>query len=204
MKIEKLTENKIQIIINPADLESGNLNVSHLTTTTIQEHAFFTKILEKAKQEVGFETEGCKLLIEIFSSNDEFLIFTITKYTSLEKKKPVAKRKIPNTSDNNLIYKFDSFEEFCEFCSCINTFKNFNIRLLSKKIDLYFYQNTYYLLIKNINNSYVNKKVLYSLISEFSIPMSFSSAFENKLIEYGNIIIRKNAIEQVNKYFGNN
>lgn len=201
MKIEKLTDNKIRIIINLLDVELKNINIHHINGTVLEKQSFFIKMLEKAKKEVGFETYGCKLLIEILTSNEEFLVFTITKYTSSEKKKTIAKRKIPSTSETNLIYIFNDFEEFCMFCSCINKFKSFNSKLLSKNIDLYNYQDTYYLILKNINNSYVNKIIFYSLISEFSEPVSFSNTFENKLIEYGNIIIRKNAIEKGIKYF---
>lgn len=201
MKIEKLTENKIRIIVNTYDLELENLNINNLTVTTLEDQSFFIKLLEKAKKEVGFETDGSKLLIEIFISNDEFLVFTITKYSIYKKKKPVIKRKMPSVSKTTLIYKFEDFEEFCIFCSCINKYKNFNIKLLSKNIDLYNYHDTYYLIIKKINTSYENKIIFYSLISEFSKSVSFSNAFENKLIEYGNLIIKKNAIEKGIKYF---
>lgn len=201
MKIEKLTDNKIRIIINLLDVELKNINIHHLKTMKLEEQSFFIKLLEKAKKEIGFETDGCKLLIETFASNEEFLVFTITKYISFEKKKPIAKRKIPCTSETNLIYIFNDFEEFCMFCSCINKFKNFNSKLLSKSNDLYNYQDTYYLIIKNIYNTSLNKVLFSSVISEFSEPISFSDAFENKLIEYGNIIIKKNAIEKGIKYF---
>ena len=40
-------------------------------------------MLEQAKKEVGFNTDGCKLLIESFTS-DDILIFTITKYSLQE------------------------------------------------------------------------------------------------------------------------
>lgn len=201
MKIEKLTDNKIRIIINLFDLESENINIHHLNGSTLEEQSFFIKMLEKAKKEVGFETNGCKLLIEILTSNEEFLVFTITKCTSSEKKKPIVKRKITSISETNLIYKFNDFEEFCMFCICVNKFKSFNSKLLSKSNDLYNYQNTYYLIIKNIYNNYINKVLFLSIISEFSEPVSFSNAFENKLKEYGNIIIKKNAIEKGIKYF---
>ena len=46
-----------------------------------------------------------------------------------------------------------------------------------------------------------NKEVFYSLISEFARNLSFSKTLENKLIEYGKIIIGKNAIEKTIKYF---
>ena len=201
MKIEKLTENKIRVVVDSSDFKLDNLSLNRLTTTSLEQQTFFIKLLEKAKKEIGFETDGCKLLIETFSSSDEFIVFTITKYSSLEKKKPVVKRKLPRIYDNNSIFKFDTFNEFCEFCDCISKINNLNIKNLSNNINLYFYKNTYYLLLKNINSSYKQTKMIYSLLSEFSKPVAFSQIFENKLIEYGSLIIKKNAVEKGIKFF---
>ena len=147
MKIEKLTENKIRVVVDSSDFKLDNLSLNRLTTTSLEQQTFFIKLLEKAKKEIGFETDGCKLLIETFSSSDEFIVFTITKYSSLEKKKPVVKRKLPRIYDNNSIFKFDTFNEFCEFCDCISKINDLNIKNLSNNINLYFYKNTYYLFL---------------------------------------------------------
>ena len=84
MKIEKLTEDKIRIIVNPSDLELENLDMKSIMTKAIDRQGFFVKKKKKAKDEVGFNTDGCKLLIEAFSSSDDILVFTITKYSEKE------------------------------------------------------------------------------------------------------------------------
>ncbi len=201
MKIEKLTENKIRVIVNSSDLKLINSTETPIISSTLDNHNFLFDLLKRAKDEVGFETDGFKLLIEIISSSDDFVVFTITKYSLFDKKLPVVKRKISNDSKTSSIYKFETFEEFCNFCNCINKIKSFNYKTFSKNFSIYYYKNTYYLLIKNINNSCKNKGVFYALISEFSKPLYFSNVFENKLREYGKIIIRKNAIEKCIKYF---
>lgn len=209
MKIEKLTENKIRIIVNSSDLEVQNLNINLLMAKAPESQNFIIDILEKAKKEVGFNTDGCKLLIEAFSSSDDILIFTITKYTTKDsknndtsrKKKLTPKRKTINFSSTQAIYKFQSFDEFCNFCEYINKKQDFNIKKFSKNISLYLYNSTYYLVIKDINTSYEHAKSFYNLISEFSIALTFSSAFENKLIEHGKIIMKKNAVTTGIKYF---
>ena len=201
MKIEKLSENKIRIVINSSDFELDNLNLDSIASLTLGKETFIINLLKRAKKEVGFETDGYKLLIETYSSNDDFLAFIITKYSSLENKKTTVNRKVPKTNENNYIFRFISFEDFCEFCNCISKIDDFNIKKLSKNIILYCYKNTYYLLFKNINNSYGNKKMFFIMLSEFSKPISFSYAFESKLIEYGNLIIEKNAIQKGIKFF---
>ena len=80
MKIERLTENKIRIIINSSDFNLDSLDAKTIMASAVERSGFFTYILEKAKDEVGFNTDGCRLLIEAFSTSDDVLVFTITKY----------------------------------------------------------------------------------------------------------------------------
>lgn len=209
MKIEKLTDNKIRIILKPSDLEIEDIDIHSLMSKAFESQNFFSKMLEKARKEVGFNTDGCKLLIEAFSSPDGVLIFTITKfspkdsnsYVETPKKKLTVKRKSFNFSKKQSIYSFKNFDEFCDFCEYINELENFDIRKFSKNISLYIYNNTYYLIVKNINISYEYVKTFYSISSEFLKPLEFSSSFENKLIEHGKAIFKKNAITNVIKYF---
>lgn len=209
MKIEKLTENKIRVIVKPSDLAMKDLDIHSFMTKALKEQNFFADMLKKAKEEVGFNTDGCKLLIETFSSSDDILIFTITKYSpqeyqkssNISNKKLIVKRKTINPSLKQEIYKFTNFDEFCDFCECLNNIEYFNIKDLSKNISMYLYNDTYYLIIKNINTSYQYRKIFYSIASEFLTPFSYSSSFESKLIEHGKVIIKRDAIGKGIKYF---
>lgn len=81
MKIEKITENKIRILVKSEDLDFENLDLHTIMTKAIEQpQGFFLDLLNRAEAEVGFNTDGYKLLIEAYSSIDEDLVFTITKY----------------------------------------------------------------------------------------------------------------------------
>ncbi len=209
MKIEKLTENKIRVIINDEDLKQNNTDLHTIMTKSLENQGLFLNILSKAEKEVGFYTENCKLLIEAFSTSDDMFVFTITKYSENDfkdalpnnPKKLTVKRKSVNISNSDAIYKFNDFEEFCNFCNCINNKNQFEINKLSKHISLYLYNNTYYLILANINTNYKNIKIFYNTISEFGKFVSNSNTFKTKLIEHGNSIIKKNAISIGIKYF---
>ena len=210
MKIEKLTEDKIRIIVNPSDLELENLDMKSIMTKTIERQGFFVHMLEKAKDEVGFNTDGCKLLIEAFSSSDDILVFTITKYSERESSKNIdfnrklkVKRKSLNATNKEAVYKLRSFDEFCDFCECIDKEYKFDIKKLSKNTYLYLFNNTYYLLMKNINIEEAALKNFYSITSEFLTPVHFSNNFENKLLEHGKLIIKGNSIVTGIRYFVN-
>lgn len=209
MKIEKLTENKIRVIVSTEDLIKTNTDLNSIMAKAIESQKLFLEILSRAEKEVDFHTEGCKLLIEAFSSIDDFLIFTITKYSSKEKKsasnispkKPIAKRKNVDYSSENTVYSFSSFDELCDFCNCIDTYKNLDTSKISKNISLYLYNDIYYLVIQNINLKYPLLKTFHSIALEFGKPYSNSKLFISKLFEHGTNIIKKNAIKTLTKHF---
>lgn len=216
MKIEKLTENKIRVIINLEDFKNTNTNIENIAKPSAEARSFLLDILLKAEKEVGFHTDGCKLLIEAFSSSDGVCIFTITKYTekdsikdnlnslfsnNISGRKLVVKRKELHTEKKNMIYSFENFETFCDFCNNIYNMKEINVDSVSKNISLFLYNDTYYLTLSNINIKYKNLKLFYSCISEFAKSTLFSEHFQNKLQEHGTTIIKKKAISTGIKYF---
>lgn len=185
MKIEKLTENKIRIIVKQDDLKDKNL---------------FVYVLDRAKAEFGFDTDGHKLLIESFSVDDDFFIFTITKL--LENSKDLSTKHFhkPTVVLKNLMCAFDSFDDFCSFCSFIknNTLKIEKCFLNSK---VYTHNNFYYLVVDNKNLSAKNLLILKHSLNEFGKVIKYSKAFEAKLIEYGKPIFKDNAIYNCINYF---
>lgn len=206
MKIKKLTENKIQIIIQQEDLASRAINMQNLFLTTPESQKLFLEILTKAKEEVNFNTEGHKLLIEAFFENTDAVIFTITKYIDTQntldskpKKYLSVKRKNHNINTSSYIYNFNEFEDFCNFCNFINN--NIDTKKLFKTSILYLYNNKYYLVIEGINLSNKLLNYFHSSILEFANITSFTQNFKFKLAEHGKIIIKNNAINKGIKYF---
>ena len=214
MKIEKLTENKIRVILNLDDLKENNTDIHSVLTKAINSQGLFLDILKKAEKEVNFFTEGCKLLIEVFYSSDDILVFTITKFLpqiSSQKsnenlgshKKLIVRRKSFELKDHQLIYAFENFDIFCDFCHYLSCFKNINFKKIAKSVALYLYNNTYYLILKNINTNSSDAHKLFSSISEFAKRKTLSKNFINKLYEHGNVIIKNNAIDVGIQYFVN-
>ena len=197
MKIEKLTEDKIRVILDSDEMAKVIKNKE-------ESQSLFFNILKKAEKEVDFYTDGCKLLIEAFSSNEDAWIFMITKYKNSDiSKKKLHVRRRQTYLDYVNIYDFDSFETFCDFCTFLSNVHSFDIKKLCKNNSLYLYNNTYYLVLSNINEQYKNKDVFFSTILEFSNAIKHSENFENKLLEHGQILIKKNAILVGMQYFVN-
>ena len=195
MKIEKLAENKIRVIINSDEIEKINFDFHSIMSKAVETQGLFFDILKKAEKEVNFHTDGCKLLVEAFSSHDDFWVFMITKYKKVDdliKNENDISRKKLSVKRKPVI--FDDFNTFCDFCNSLHKIRNFDIKKLCKDSSLYKYHYTYYLVLSNINEHYIYKNIFFSLISEFAKVVKHSESFENKLMEHGKLIIKKNAI----------
>ena len=205
MKIEKLTENQIRITLNVDDLIKNNINLHSFMSNSLESQDFFYLILDKAEKEIGFKTDDYKLMIEALSAPGDNFILTITrlKQEQIEKKKKVqAKRKELKINDTVFVYRFKSFDDICEF---VNYLKQNYLLILNnlKKSKLYKYNSDYYFVFKNNNYKTTIKeiKTIHCLFLEFSEYIHNSKVFERKLNEYGNLLIPKNAVELINKYF---
>ncbi len=204
MKIEKLTENKIRVIINSNELGLNHISVHSLMTKALETQEIFSDILKKAEKEVNFYTDGCKLLIETFSSLDDIFVFTITKYlpeNDTKKKKLTAKRKSFNKISQHSICRFETFDTFCHFCNKIKCLHRIDVNKLAKNTALYLWKDTYFLVLRDIHTSCDEVNLFYSALSEFGKPLSFSDNFESKLLEHGKVVIKKDAIRVGIKYF---
>lgn len=206
MKIEKLTDNKIRIIIDLEELSEKNIDLHSLTHNTDKAHTLFKSLLNEAEKQVGFKVKDCKLLVEAFATGDGIIVFTLTKYknelnTKSSSKKLKYRRKDPCTLAKNAIYKFNNFDEFCNFCTYCSTTKLADLNGFAKSIALYKYNESYYLVITNININFKNVFLFHSSISEFSYHVSNSLTLRSKLTEHGKVIFKNNAIKNGIKYF---
>ncbi len=204
MKIEKLTDNKIRIILNYNELPDKN-NFSSFMNKDVNTNKFFLDILEKAEKDFGFKTENCRLLIEAYSSLEDDFVLTITKFApKINKPKPKLKlsQKEKKLFSQALIYEFPSFEDYCLLCELLEKNK-IPIHNIASKVSLYLYNNTYYLIFTKLNLSYQHFKKLFSYITEFAISIKHSANFSAKIMEYGKPISIKNAFKTGIKYFAN-
>ena len=134
MKIEKLTENKIRVVINASELSTNDTDINDIMRNAMDSQELFLDILKKAEKELSFYTDGCKLLIEAFSSLEDCFVFTITKYLPKPPVKkltrPTVKRKSFVNIHDHIICCFEDFNNFCDFCQ---TIKNLHKKHIHKR-----------------------------------------------------------------------
>lgn len=203
MKIEKLTENKIRITLNLNDLEDEHIDLHSFMSNSPESQALFYNLLSQAEKEVGFYTKDYKLMIEAIAVPEGNFILTVTRLPEKEqsKKQVRIKRKTSTINEDLVIYSFNSFDDYCEFCKYLSLHLKSETYLKLKKVSLCLYNSKYYLCI-HINKS--NLPIVNTInceISEFGNSVKNPDLFERKLLEYGKVIFKTNAILNCVKAF---
>lgn len=207
MKFEKLNENKIRITLNNKDLAEKNIDFHSFMSNSQESQNLFLDMLNEAEKKVGFITKDYKLRIEALALSDGNFILTITRFgkniepdtKSSKLRKVKIQRKQLDITSKQLIYRFDSFEDFFALSKFMNKLNKFND--IAKKIALYFYKDNYYLCFLDINADSEKVKKLYTIITEFGTYIDGTELVLKKLMECGKLVIKNNAIKTCVQYF---
>lgn len=207
MKIEKLSDDKIRITLNIEDLKENDIDFHSFMSNSIESQDLFLDMLEKAKKEVGFITENYRIMIEALATSNGNFILTVTRInperqkSTYKCKKLNIKRKTCNLDCKKAIYCFETFDEFLDYCNFLKNDILKNIENFTSHIKLYEYNSKYYLTLEDIKINSNLLKNFASSITEFAHFINDSDLFESKLLEYGNIIFKDNAITMSFKHF---
>ncbi len=195
MKIEKLNENKLKITLNSDDLKARNIDVQSFIYNTPESQDLFWDVMREAEKEYGFSVDESMVYVEASATAAGIFTLTVTKASNslnqshiknkLKKQNYKLKRKNLNTSLNNSIYKFNSFDDLCDFCKTAKI-DNFGAN------SLYQFESCYYLLTTEVPNS----NILEYATKERNIEILLA-----KISEYGKKIIEKNALKIISEAF---
>ncbi len=145
MKIEKLDANKIKITLSELDLVDMNINVNLLTPNSPKLHNFLYEVMERVREETGFNPYTGQVVVEATPSNDGITL-VVTKISEQPpaptptKRKPKNIRAVKAKSTKKLTYKFRSFEQVLGLFS-ISQPENFS------NGELFEYMESFYIVI---------------------------------------------------------
>lgn len=114
---------------------------------------------------------------------------------------PKVKRRNIKPNKALLIYRFDTFENFCEFCKYFAQSPLSPYIAKLKNSSLICFNSQYFLVVKGLKLDIASFKNFTYSISEFGSIEKDSSLVERKLYEYGKVIMPKDAISTCLKYF---
>ena len=117
MRIEKLECNKIKVTVFPVDLIDMNINMKSLRPDSPQLHSFLSGIMEKIKEETGFNPYSGRTVVEASPIGD-CIVLTVTKMSDDDDNFKISnKRKIravlKKKKTENSVYFFESFDDMC-------------------------------------------------------------------------------------------
>ena len=191
MKIEKLNENRVQITFNSSYLKENNIDIHTFMSNSIESQSLFLNLLNEAEREVGFITDDYKLSIEAIALANGNFVITITRIEkeNLKSIRVQAKRKNTTLISQTQLFKFDNFDDFCNFENFLSSSSQNSEEYISASNLLYKYNNSFYLVLKNIDKKYLSK--ISNTVSEFGNVIENSELVINKIKECG-LLVREN------------
>lgn len=194
----------MRITLSMHDLEEKDINFHDFMSNSLETQDLFLDMLEEAEEKIGFKTRNCQVKIEAFAMTEENFILTVTKVAPdnlkkhlyvAPKKKVKAKRKV-NNLQSTLIYKFNSFDDYCNFVEFL--FKNGlqDANKIAKEVSIYIYNDYYYLILNDLNQEYKKLSTFFTTIVEFGSYVIYPDLFAYKLYESGKIFMKNNAFRK--------
>ena len=83
MEIIMISENKLKLMLTRQELEEFDLEAEELDYSKTETKRMFWDILNRLKRNVGFQTDGYRVLVQIFPSRDGGCEMFITKIADL-------------------------------------------------------------------------------------------------------------------------
>lgn len=210
MKFEKINKDKIKVTINTDDLNQKDIDFHSFMSDSDESQSLFLDVLDIAERDFDFSTKNYNLKVETVALSDEIFILIITRIfdgdvsnshlTNSNINKPKISRKKPNIS-SSMIYKFSSFDDFCNFVNMLDNILKLDYKKISKDSMLYLYNDTYYLIFLNINTKFYDLKKVFSIITEFATYVGSSDVLIAKILESGKPVFKNKAIMNCIHFF---
>lgn len=191
MEFLLIGDSKLKIVMTGEDMSAFKLDGSTDTSSAGYRRNFW-RVLELAKNEVGFDPEGDKILLQFYPLKDGGCEIFVTKLGILSKEsaKMVTKSdKVTMLSRVRRVYAFDTKDDLLKFVASV---KNLTVSPYPS-VDIYKTESAgYYMLIEEfLGNGFAEIPALY----EYSRPLN--SELEYFVTEHLERLTNGNGIEEI-------
>lgn len=193
MKITKISQNKIKILIPYDELYENNINYDEMLDFNDKTKSFFMNILEQAQSETKIDFENSQIVIEVYPYLDEGFaaIMTVNPMRLNRQKYRYLNYKVKSKQDTvqKLCYQFDSFETVLD---CV---RRINPDTIQESV------------LYQVNSVYILQVAVSGLQSEPDILKEYgrklpSFQYLNGYAgEYGKVLIEHDAVQILQKTF---
>ena len=183
MKIVRMEQDKIKVILSENDLIDMNINVEKLTPNSPELSVVLKNIIDTVRLETGFSAENGQVMVEA-STYENGIVLTLSKKNDKSRIKSVKISK----KKGRAVFEFESFDELLQMLL------NVEKRYISA-MKLYRCFDKFYITLPKNNIPFV--------IYEFSLRNRKSSIAESKLFEYGKLLAEGKKIDGMISYLKN-
>ncbi len=207
MRIEKINDTQVKILLTQTDLSERNLKASELVVGSEKTQALFREVMERAMVECNFHVENTSLMIEAIPVSSDNIMIIVTKVATAEEPEsrfdlaPQAKelnkykanglinvRKEYANEANISIFSFPTLDAATEA----------SVRLLgvfSGTNRLFKNHDKFFLLLENdVLSDGLTTEDLEGILREYGQKHISTIMAKYYLEEHGEVIIKRNAV----------
>ncbi|HLQ73732.1 MAG TPA: genetic competence negative regulator [Bacillota bacterium] len=191
MRIERISDKQFAIFLTFDDLVERGFTEDELWHDAQNVQDLFSDMMYEAYEELGLELAGM-LLVQVRLMQAQGMHIVVTQEDeTFDVDDEYVEMKVTLDESNEVIFSFDDFEHIISVCSYLQSMQ-------LEQSDIYFLDGKYYMLIDESALVYRNKEDIIAIMSEFGSPSIVTSY---RLKEYGDMIVEREAVQKINKYF---
>lgn len=208
MEMILIGDRKLKVMLSPEDLRDFDMKAKDLDYTNTETKKMFWDILSRAKRSVGFNTDGCRVFVQLFPSKKGGCEIFVTKLSHAEESESSdvpegSEKPTPNGQNTYLFsgkeprihaFAFGELEALLAVCRRLNTADYLGAS------SAYLGDNRrFYLLLENTELCEYLPLHEFSFIDEYgsSEPFSTVSVF---LKEHAQSVCAENAVQILGKF----
>lgn len=206
MKIEKVNDNQIKMILTQADLKERDLKLEDLTARNEKTTAFFHDLMERAMEECDFQVDNTPIMVEAMPLGLDGIMLIVTKVD--QKKGETDQFKMLSQSKEFHQFKRSPMETESDEGKNNGPLLVYSFPDLDTVIDvshrlwetpyhgasaLYKNQGRFFLTLEQEENE--DKQELDFVLSEYGKRHISSELSKYYLLEHGEIIVEQDAVE---------
>lgn len=176
MKIVKLEQDRIKVILSERELIDMNIDIENLSPNSPELGGFLRTVMEAVRRETGFSLENGQVMVEASTYKDGIILML---YKTRGRDKGRIKGVKVSGKRDSAVFEFHSFDDLGTML--LNTEKRY---ILSMR--LYRHKNRLYIAIP--------KNSIPFLMYEFSLKSRKSAVCESFLSEYGHFVADGNKL----------
>ena len=142
MKIEMLCENKVKLMLEAEDLDYYGLTFEEIDYDRPATQRAFRDMMNRVRRDVGFSSDGCRLLVEARPAEGGGCVLVVTKQP-LQRKGRGSTRK---TGEGKRIFRFEETDDLLDALPGLQKLEDEDMRL-------YRMEDSYYALVKSDGNA---------------------------------------------------